>query len=68
MNVCHLYTEYLQWPEKGIHSLELELQVVIGHEHGCWKPNSSLLEEQQAPLTAEPSLQTLVFSLHFQMH
>lgn len=48
--------------------LELELQVVIGHEHGCWKPNSSLLEEQQAPLTAEPSLQTLVFSLHFQMH
>lgn len=41
----------VQRPREGIRdSLELEVQVFV------WEENSSPLEEQQVPLTGEPSL------------
>lgn len=27
-------------------SLVLELQVVVNHQYGCWKPNSGFLEKK----------------------
>lgn len=35
-------------------TLELELQEVVSFHHACQELNSSLLQEQQVPLTAEP--------------
>lgn len=53
--------------------LELELQAVVshghgcwlqaagGHGHGCWSMNSGVLEEHLVLLTTEPPLQLLTF-------
>lgn len=41
--------------------LELELQMAVSHQCECWKVNWSPLEEQQAVLTLEQSLQPFFF-------
>ena len=39
--------------------LQMELQLVVSWECGCWELNSGSLEEQTVLLTTEPSLQPL---------
>ena len=45
--------------------LKLELQMVVSHPCGCWESNLGLLQEQQALLTNELSLQTHFFLFFF---
>lgn len=41
--------------------LKLELYTAVSHQCECWESNLGALEKQPVLLTAEPSLQSLVF-------
>lgn len=47
--------KYPQWTEEGVRS-GTKVTGCCELPHGCWKLNSSLLKEEQVPLTAEASL------------
>lgn len=57
MSVYYVYVWFLKRPEESITSPE----ITDGCEltHGCWKLNSSPLEDQPGILTVKPSLQPL---------
>jgi hypothetical protein len=59
MSLClYKYATCVQMPAKARRRpLELELEAVVSYL--VWEPNSGPLEEQQALLTIEPSLQPL---------
>lgn len=50
-------TGVLGYQKRVLDILELEFQTTVSCLSGCWDPNFGLLKEQQAPLTAGPSLQ-----------
>jgi hypothetical protein len=43
-------------PEGGAAFLELELQVSVSHQHGCYVPNSGPLQEQYVLTSHHPTL------------
>ena len=49
--------------KRALGLLELELQIVVTAHYKCWELNLGPLEEQQAPLTTEMSLQPSLLSL-----
>lgn len=50
-------TGVLGYKKRVLDILELEFQTTVSCRSGCWDSNFGPLKEQQAPLTAGPSLQ-----------
>jgi hypothetical protein len=55
-----MYKDICRDQQRVSETLGLELQAVVSHpiDYGFWEPNSGPLEEQQALLSTEPSLQS----------
>jgi hypothetical protein len=64
MNVC---VHRCLWKPKMSDFLELELQMFLSHQHGCWELNLDPSQEHYTLLAMQPSLQTpqLIFVYWF---
>lgn len=57
MCMCIMCMQYPQSPEEGIRSSATGVIDCWQPSCGCWEFNSSPLQEEPVPFTAEPSLQ-----------